>query len=216
MLRAIIFDFDGVLVESVDLKTGAFAKLFAAEGEDVVRKVVEYHLGNTGVSRFDKFRYIYKNILNRELSEEKFADLCRDFADLVMSEVVAAPYVKGAAEFLDNFSSKYAYFIASATPQEEIEDIVRRRKIAHHFKGVYGSPMPKVDIVKEIISKNGFSPRELIYVGDAMSDYKAAMGNKVPFIARINNNEKIFLGVDCPRVKDLTGFEKIITIGKDG
>ncbi|MDD5437468.1 MAG: HAD hydrolase-like protein, partial [Candidatus Omnitrophica bacterium] len=84
MLRAIIFDFDGVLVESVDLKTGAFAKLFAAEGEDVVRKVVEYHLGNTGVSRFDKFRYIYKNILNRELSEEKFADLGRDFADLVM------------------------------------------------------------------------------------------------------------------------------------
>ena len=43
MIRAIVFDFDGVLVESVDTKTKAYAGFFEDEGEEVVRKVVEVH-----------------------------------------------------------------------------------------------------------------------------------------------------------------------------
>ena len=58
-LKAIFFDFDGVLVESVDIKTRAFSKLFEREGEDVVKKVIDYHIDNGGVSRYEKFRYIY-------------------------------------------------------------------------------------------------------------------------------------------------------------
>jgi len=211
MIKAVIFDFDGVLVESVELKTRAFARLFEKEGEVVVSKVVDYHLNNTGVSRFEKFKYIYRDILNRELPDKKFEELCRRFSELVTDEVVAAPYVKGAKEFLDSFHSRYSCFISSATPQTEIEDILRRRKIAQYFKEIYGSPKAKGDIVKEIISKNRFSPVELVYVGDALSDYKAAFGNGVNFIARIDNNEEIFAGLNCRKIKDLTGLNEIIT-----
>ena len=41
--QAIIFDFDGVLVESVDIKTQAFAGLYQSYGETIVGKVVRYH-----------------------------------------------------------------------------------------------------------------------------------------------------------------------------
>ena len=89
MIRAIAFDFDGVLVESVEVKTRAFARLFNTEGPDAVRKILDYHLENGGVSRFEKFKTIYRSILKRPLSEEQFRSLCERFSELVVDEVVA-------------------------------------------------------------------------------------------------------------------------------
>ena len=103
MIKAVVFDFDGVLVESVDIKTNAFARLFEEEGESVVERVVEYHLENTGVSRFEKFKYIHKTILKKELSDERFKELCGRFSELVADEVAKAPFVKGAKKFLERY-----------------------------------------------------------------------------------------------------------------
>ena len=105
--KIIFFDFDGVIVESVDIKANAFGKLFKPEGEDVVGKVLSYHLDNTGVSRFEKFRNIYKKILRQQLKKEAFQDLCRRFSKLVLNEVVKTPYVEGAVEFLENCGQRY-------------------------------------------------------------------------------------------------------------
>ena len=58
MINSIIFDFDGVILESVSVKTAAFRQLFSFAPEHV-DEIVQYHLDNGGMSRFDKFRYIY-------------------------------------------------------------------------------------------------------------------------------------------------------------
>jgi HAD superfamily hydrolase (TIGR01549 family) len=210
MIKAIIFDFDGVVVESVDIKTTAFAELFRNEGETVVKKVVEYHLVNAGVSRYDKFRYIYREILKRDLSDDEFQRLCKKFASLVIEAVVRAPYVKGCEEFLEEYSSSYKCYVASATPQGEMEDIVRRRGIAKYFAAIYGSPTKKTDAVKEIINLYRLSPDEVLYVGDAMSDYEAATENKIYFIARISDNESIFGGIECVKIRDLSTLKNEI------
>lgn len=221
MVKVIIFDFDGVLVESVDIKTKAFIKLFEYNGKEIIEKVVDYHLKNLGVSRFDKFKYIYREILNNQLTEELFESLCQRFSQLVMDEVVKAPYVKGAKEFLDRWAEIYQCYIASATPQEEIEEIIRRRKMSHYFKGIYGSPKKKVDIVRDILatyrlrheiasSHSVLSPQSFVYVGDALSDYTSAKDNSIKFIARINKNESIFLNTNCLKIKDLMNLDNII------
>ena len=62
--RAIAFDFDGVLAESVDIKTRAYALLFKGEGDQSIRQIVDFHLKNGGISRFEKIRKIYNDILN--------------------------------------------------------------------------------------------------------------------------------------------------------
>lgn len=206
MIKAIVFDFDGVLVESVDIKTKAFAQLFEKEGAGVVRSVVDYHNRHTGVSRFEKFTYIYKNILKRDLSQETFDALCREFAGIVVDEVVAAPYVRGAKEFLDAKASAYACFVASATPQEEIEEIVRLRKMHNYFVRVYGAPFRKADAVKEALKACRIMPGDLLYVGDALSDLEAATSNGCRFIARISGNEELFDRVACVKVRDLSGL----------
>ena len=69
MIKAIIFDFDGVIIESADIKTEAFRALFENYPEHV-EAIAGFHIENGGMSRFDKFRHIYKNIINEELNEE--------------------------------------------------------------------------------------------------------------------------------------------------
>ena len=67
MVNAIIFDFDGVVLESLNVKTNAFKKLYEPYGSDISKKVVEHHLENGGVSRFDKIKF-YHNIFFTYLS----------------------------------------------------------------------------------------------------------------------------------------------------
>jgi len=210
MINTIFFDFDGVIVESVDIKTLAFAKLFELEGKDVVAKVVSYHLLHTGVSRYEKFRYIYKTILNRPLGEKEFQGLCDKFAALVVDEVVKAPYVKGAKEFLTIHHPESSFYVLSATPQKEIEDIIKKRGISDLFEKIYGAPNKKSDSVAQILAGKALDPSDTAYVGDALSDYEAARSNSVHFIARINKNEKLFEPIDCPKIKDLTELDGII------
>ncbi len=210
MIKAVIFDFDGVIVESVDIKTAAFRELFSKEGEDAAKKIVDYHLDNAGVSRYEKFRYIYREILKRDLKEDEFGELCRRFASLVMKSVVGAPYVKGAYPFLKNNAEKYKFFVVSATPQDEIEEIIEERGISGFFTAVYGAPTGKRDAVKYILSKEAIEPSSVIYVGDALSDYEAARDNNINFVARIHKNESLFSGIDCPRIGDLLLLEKAI------
>ena len=210
MIDTIFFDFDGVIVESVDIKAEAFAVLFEHEGKDVVKKVVEYHLNNTGISRYEKFKYIYKEILNRSLSKDEFQRLCDKFAGLVTEAVVLAPYVKGAKEFIENFASKYLFFIVTATPQEEIDVIIQRRGIVRFFRAIYGAPKKKSDAIRDVLKKEGINPCDAIYIGDAMSDFNAAKDNFVRFIARVNNNESIFADIQCLKVRDLSDLGTII------
>lgn len=210
MIKAIFFDFDGVVVESVDIKTKAFIKLFEREGNDVIKKVVKYHLKNTGISRYEKFRYIYKKILNRTLDDKEFNILCSKFANLVVDGVLKAPYVKGAKEFLKNYNPVYKCFVVSATPKEELEEIIQKRDMGCFFKSIYGAPTKKSDAVRNVLIGERIDSNVAVYVGDALSDYKAAIDNFVHFIARINNNEDMFASIDCPKVKDLTNLKAIL------
>ena len=67
-MKAIIFDFDGVILNSVNVKTEAFKELYKQYGSAVVKKVEKYHLENGGISRFEKFKYYHKNFLNIDLN----------------------------------------------------------------------------------------------------------------------------------------------------
>ncbi|TAN45264.1 MAG: HAD family hydrolase [Nitrospirae bacterium] len=212
MVRVILLDFDGVIAESVEIKTKAFQKLFEDEGADVMEQVRDYHLQHGGVSRFEKFRYFYDEILKRPLSEKTFQDLCDRFSRLVIDEVVDSPYVSGAREFIEEYAIRCALFVTSATPQQEIEEIMRRRDLDRFFKRIYGAPKSKSDAVREIIKSEKISPGETVYIGDALSDYEAARDNNIVFIARIGNSEAeaLFRDLPCAKVTDLTCVRDII------
>ena len=83
-----IFDFDGVLVNSVNVKTEAFAEMYRTFGDDVVKKVVDHHLLNGGISRYEKFRYYHSDILGIPSSNNKIKELSIQFSKLVVRKVI--------------------------------------------------------------------------------------------------------------------------------
>ena len=209
MIKAIIFDFDGVIAESVNVKTEAFAILYEPYGKDVVKKVVQHHLINSGVSRFKKFRIYHEEFLNIDLNDQKLQELSNQFSDLVVDKVIKAPYVPGAFDFIKVNHKKYGLYISSATPEDEIVQIAKMRKIFDYFKGVYGSPISKQEHVKKIIKSNNYKETEVIFIGDSTSDRDAANENNIRFIARINN-KKSPLKNEMNKIVDLVGLKNLI------
>src|SRR5688500_2811176 len=99
-LAAVAFDFDGVILESSDIKTEAFVELFAHHGAAVAEGVREHHLARLGVSRFRKFEWIYEHLLGRKITDEESAELGDRFNALVIRRVLDCPMVRGAREAL--------------------------------------------------------------------------------------------------------------------
>lgn len=183
MIKAIIFDFDGVLVDSAHIKTEAFRKLFSRWPEKV-EEIVSFHLNNMGISRYVKFRHFYENILGDAYSEGIGLELGRQFTNLVFEEIKKAPFISGAEEFLEEYKN-FLLFIASGTPHEELIDIVSYKGIAKYFKGIFGSPVTKRDIIKNIFKKYSLEREQVIFVGDAESDKRAAEDAGIYFVLRI-------------------------------
>ena len=185
MIKAIIFDFDGVIVESVNIKSNAFAEMYKAYGDDVMDKVMAHHLDNGGMSRFEKLRFYHRQYLGVPLENDELAKLADKFSNLVVDKVIAAPYVHGAYEFLSEYHSIYDLYISTGTPEAEMDRILKVKKIIGFFKGVYGSPEIKSEHIRKILNKNNFKNNEVIFVGDSSSDGDAARNNNIPFIARV-------------------------------
>jgi len=191
MIKAIIFDFDGVIVESVNVKTEAFAEIYRPYGKDVAQKVVEHHLANGGVSRFEKFRLYHKEFLGIDLTKKEVEDLAKKFSNLVLEKVIGAPYVKGAYAFISRQNSNFDLFISSGTPRDEMLTILKAKGLLIFFKAVYGSPEKKDEHVQKIMNRNNYKRSEVVFVGDAPSDRNAAKNNKIHFVARISKNNNL-------------------------
>jgi len=189
---AVIFDFDGVLVESVDVKTQAFAEMYKQYGPKIVEQVVAYHREHGGVSRYEKFRYYQETLLGQSLSSTEEIILGDTFSEMVKDAVVTAPWVPGAYEFLSKYHQKIALFVASGTPEEEMEEIVRRRDMARFFISVHGAPAEKADIIRSICKQRGFKNRSVLMVGDAMTDYMGALTAGVRFVGRSLDGQATF------------------------
>ncbi len=210
-IQAAFLDFDGVILESIEVKAWAFKKLFE-EYPQQVDKIVSYHMENGGISRFVKIKYIYEKILKQPLSEERFQRLCQKYSDLVFERVLQCEFVKGAKKFLDKHYRQIPLFIVSGTPQEEIREIVERKGLSRYFQGVFGSPNSKDYWVSKILSESQFLGRQTIFIGDAKSDYEAAKHGGCIFFARIlPGGEDVFKGKDIDyRIKDLIELDLIL------
>ena len=66
-----IFDFDGVIADSVQVKTSAFAELYRPFGNDVIQKVILHHEANGGISRFEKIKIYHESFLNRSINDKE-------------------------------------------------------------------------------------------------------------------------------------------------
>ena len=202
--RAIIFDFDGVIVESEEIKTRAFVAMYRAYGTAVVDAAVAHHRANGGISRRKKIRWCHRTQLGIELDQAALDELCRRFSNMVEDEVVACDWVAGAEEVLRTQYGRRPLFIVSGTPQDELARIFARRDLDRWFVEVWGSPRGKPEIVADILARHRLEPRSVLFVGDAAADLRAARANGLRFIGRIGNGNPSPFPPGTPAISDLT------------
>ena len=190
-IKAIIFDYDGVIAESVNVKTEAFAELYKPHGRDIVQKVIKHHKANGGVSRYEKFKIYHKKYLSEDIDQLKVDELANEFSNLVLQKVIDSPYVIGVYDFISSNYQKYDFHISTGTPSDEIETILKKKSLRFFFNEVYGSPEKKDLHVKKILKKHGYKNSEVVFIGDALSDRDAAKKNNIYFIGRYTTVEEI-------------------------
>ncbi len=203
---AIIFDFDGVLVDSVDIKTQAFVRLYEQHGPEIMDKVKAHHMAHGGVSRYEKFKHYHKNFFGQELAETDLNNLADQFSQLVVDSVVGADWIPGAKEFLETYFQELPLFVASGTPDSELRKIIKLRNMEQFFKTIYGSSLSKSDIINDIISESNYKKSKTVMIGDSTADYDAAIKTGIAFIGVGK-----MLTSPCSKIENLHGLEALVT-----
>ena len=182
--KIVFWDFDGVIKESVEVKTNAFRELFRSFGEEVMVKVTTHHINNGGMSRFNKIP-IYLTYAGIDPTEKNINDFCNQFAVLVEDEVVNCNWVPGVLPVINNCKKENQHFVlVTATPQDEIERILTRLNIINIFSNIFGSPMTKSDAINFCLKLYNVNSKESIMIGDSIADFEASQKTGSDFLLR--------------------------------
>ena len=88
---AIVFDFDGTLVQSNEIKTWAFGEQYKENGKKIVQQIIAYHKKHEGVSCFVKFRYLHEHLLHQHYTDEIGENHSQSYSELVLDAIIQAP-----------------------------------------------------------------------------------------------------------------------------
>lgn len=177
----VIFDCDGVLIDSNLLKCEAFGKSVREYPENIVGSFVNHCKKTFGVSRYVKFREFFSDFVNEPFDEtryhiflERYANLCAELyyrADLT-------PSVEKVLSLL--IGEGHKLFVASGSDEKELIEVFEKRNLINYFEEIYGSPMKKSECVTSILEKN--QDLKAVFIGDAMSDLNVAKEHNLDFI----------------------------------
>tara|TARA_E500000178_G_C16880659_1_gene688816 strand:- start:466 stop:1083 length:618 start_codon:yes stop_codon:yes gene_type:complete len=189
VIKTILWDFDGVILDSMQIKGDGFVELFKNYNSKEVQILEKYHFANGGVSRFDKIKYFYNQVLKEEISEEKVIKLANTFSNIIKSKIYdKKKLINDSIKFIEKNSIKYNFHIISGSEHIELIRLCKYLEIDKYFISINGSPTKKEVLVKTVIKDFSYNKNEVILIGDAMTDYDAAKKNDIGFYG-YNNTE---------------------------
>lgn len=204
----IIFDFDGVIINSHKVKTQAFYEVFKHYGKNVAYKAQKFHKQNIGKSRFFKFKYILKKILNKKITKHELSKLDKSFENFVKKKITKLMPSDFLLKFL-RYQKKFCnLYISTGTPKNKITSTLKEKKLFSYFNKVYGSPRSKFSHIQEI-KKN---KKNILFVGDSLEDYKVAKKTKINFILKLNSeNIKLRKKINVKKINSFKFLENHIS-----
>ncbi|GGW50450.1 HAD family hydrolase [Vreelandella hamiltonii] len=184
----LVFDCDGVVLESNQVKTDAFYQATLPYGEAAAQAMVDYHVANGGVSRYKKFAHFLEQIAPKHAAQRNLAEQSPDLEALLQAyagyvrdgllSCEVAPGLKALREKAPNAR----WLIVSGGDQVELRDVFAQRGITAWFDGgIFGSPDNKDEILaRELASGNIQQPA--LFLGDSKYDYQAACAAGLDFV----------------------------------
>ena len=177
----IVFDCDGVVLDSNRIKTDAFRQVAQYYGSDAADALVQFHVERGGISRYRKFEYFLEHILQETANELSVRELADAYGERVYKELLQCGITPGLRE-LRKATANQSWMIVSGGDQAELRRVFMARKLEGLFdRGIHGSPTAKEAIVdREIASKNLELPA--LFIGDSRYDHEVASRAGLKFL----------------------------------
>ena len=179
--QTLIFDCDGVILNSNQVKTKAFYNVAKIYGHQPAQALKDYHILNGGISRYQKFEYLLTKILKKRIEMQELNMLLFSFSKEIKKALLICEVAENIKE-LRVLTKNSKWLIVSGGDQVELRELFRKRKLDSHFDaGIFGSPNDKNQILKNEIYKGNIVGKSL-FIGDSMYDYQAAKNADIDFV----------------------------------
>ena len=178
--KALIFDFDGTLVDSNAIKINAFKKCFNSFPNDL-EAIMNYCQDHHHTPRTVKFRHVYEKILQRPFTRDIERKLAACYAEETTQKVIHAPTIPGALAFLKKWASQRRTALLSSTPHRILLHILRKRSMLKYFSTIRGAPVCKSSWIRKFCERGGFQQKEVVFLGDTLEDAQSAQTAGVRF-----------------------------------
>ncbi len=179
--KTYVFDCDGVLLDSNKIKSQGFYDVTLKYGKESAEKFLYYHKQHGGISRFEKFKYFFTDILEMEVNETEYQELLYEYGNKVLDDLMQCELTTSMQEFLRVLPKDCTKIIVSGGMQIELRHIFEKRKMATLFDGIYGSPDTKRDILKRELNE-GRITYPAVFFGDSLLDYQVAKAFDMDFV----------------------------------
>ena len=167
--KSIIFDCDGVILNSNRIKSKSFFSIAQKFGNKNAKALLEYHIENGGVSRNIKFKYFITDILKKRFSEKLYSELLDNYSVYVFDKLSDCEIADSLYKIRKK--NKKKWYLVSGGNESEIKKIFQFKEIYNFFDGgIYGSPKSKDIIFNELIDNKKIE-FPAIYFGDSKYDY---------------------------------------------
>lgn len=178
---SLIFDCDGVILNSNKVKTQAFYNAALPYGKEAAMMLVDYHVANGGISRYKKFDLFLNKMISDKADGPGLDELLKCYASEVRSGLLNCDIAEGLSE-LRKATKHTNWLIVSGGDQSELREIFFERELNAYFDGgIFGSPDTKDQILqREIIAGNIQKPA--LFFGDSKYDFEAAKRAQLDFV----------------------------------
>lgn len=186
-MKNILWDFDGVILDSMDVRDFGFKEIFKTFDIDKVNLLLKFHRKNGGLSRYVKIKYFFEQILKSSISDTQILSYANDFSSIMKKQLINPEnLISDSLNFIDKNYKSYNFHIVSGSDGEELRFLCKQLKISNYFISIHGSPIEKDTLIKNLLIEYNYKKSETCLIGDSINDYQAAKQNNISFLAYNN------------------------------
>jgi|GEM_PF-361860 len=184
MIRLVLFDFDGTLVDSNARKRACMRATVAALPGGLAALVRARRLGGNRYALFAEVARLLEPSGAPGAIARRGRALAAAYTRCCARAIAAAPERRGARAALAALKARgIKIWVNSATPHADLLAIVRGRGLMPWLDGVLGGPAAKTANLRAALVAERIAPRHALMVGDGPDDLEAARALGTFFVA---------------------------------